>query len=269
MRTGFYGDLKLSDKTTWRLIEQADVSPEVDKELSETFPNLEILRHWVIDLYSNQIGRPFISEKATPEELTEFAEWLNFQSESEYFCDSRRRHCLDFLLFSSYGSKVTALAQRNCQICHGLRSEDDQFPKYLFPIRISPVSHQALNPPTKKAFKKAIEEHFARRNHKFECPGFLCLTLTFVLNLNQRDRDLDNMTKAFQDALAQALSFNDRNVHHLNIAKLIFPAAEEYLYCGIAPSFLNSHENVLSPIFHSSWAGQEVIDLNQYIQDDA
>ena len=97
------------------------------------------------------------------------------------------------------------------------------------------------------------------------------MALTFVLK-HERDkrwpRDVDNMAKAVMDAFSRAVGFDDKFVHHLDIIKLIFPAAEEYVYIRIAPSALNEHADVVASTFHqSSQFARKRIDLADYMPE--
>jgi Endodeoxyribonuclease RusA len=90
--------------------------------------------------------------------------------------------------------------------------------------------------------------------------------LTYVLNKERNERDLDNMTKALVDAFARAVKVDDRNIHHLDALKIIANSAEEYVYIRVAPSYLQDVSTVMVPTFKASWAGQEPLILNDFIR---
>jgi hypothetical protein len=264
------GDGFLIDEQGWQPLALSDVPAEIRGELETEHPNIDRLRGWLLTTYAQQSGRPIETVTGSSQELARLAHWLAFQTMRAGFDVSWRRWPqLHHLLFSTYSSKANLIAQRGCPICHGARPVDDLFPVYLLPIRISPISRQAATSQVFTAFQAAFRHHFATRTVDLGRTGYYCLALTYVLDTNRRDRDLDNLTKAVQDALARALSFDDRRIQHLDVVKLRFPSSEEYIYVRLAPSALNEHGDVVAPIVAHSWAGQESLNLDDFMPPSA
>lgn len=248
---------------TWRLLYEADLPVEVLAQLQNEIPDKRVLKQFLLDAYNSQ------SEDRTRDKAlgTDFIKWLWFQLEHGDAVQSvlmRRWPRLQTLLFETFSSKVTKLSQRHCFICGGTHPPSALFPIYVLPVRITPISRQATTPMLFRAFKKAICSHFERRSIDIR-HSRLCLAVTFVLDSQSRDRDIDNMVKAFQDALAEALGFNDRHILHLDVIKLRFRNIEECLYVRIAPSYLNEHDDVVLQQLNHSWAGQEALDLEKFM----
>ena len=251
---------------SWRPLEEADAPPNVIAELRAEHPNVQVLRDWILAMYAEQRGLALRGPTAPPDQSLELAAWMAFQAmESDFNVILRRWPRPDYLLFATNNEKISTLAQRHCRICHGSRPVSDRFPKYNIPIRIPPISRQASKASTFKAFQAAIKHRIAKRDFDLKSTDRFCMKLTFVLDLLRRDKDLDNMTKALQDAFARALGFDDVHIQHLDVAKLRFPSAEEFVYVGLSRSFLNEHENVLAPVFNHTWAGQEVLNLASFL----
>jgi Holliday junction resolvase RusA-like endonuclease len=250
----------------WQPLQNSDVPSEVWEQFKSQSPDTNVFRQWLAKIYSQQIGENFEVSSATQKDLKRFSSWLGFQTiKSGFVLGFRNHHILQTIFYNDQSSKITIVSQRHCSICRIGRPEEELLPIHTFSIRTTPISRQATRSDTFKAFKKALKAHFSQREIGLGQTGRICLSLTFVLNKRKRDRDLDNMTKALLDALASALGFNDRHVHHLDIVKLIFPDTEEYLYVGLAPSALNEHLDVINPVMHFSWVGTQRIDLADFL----
>jgi Holliday junction resolvase RusA-like endonuclease len=77
--------------------------------------------------------------------------------------------------------------------------------------------------PELKAFKQAL--------------GYLLPPLTipkgklkvrYVFGVSSRASDGDNLIKSFQDALCERYGFNDRDIYHWDVEKVIVPKGKEY-----------------------------------------
>ena len=245
---------------TWRLISFAELPSDVRHELDQEQPNKNLLRGYLLDAFRSQNVR---EAKDGENFESDLLSWLWFQTEDGdgvFSVMIRRWPRLQYLLFKTFSNKVGALSQRHCPICHGVRATDDQFPVWCFPIRITPISRQATKSELFKAYKSVISDHFKKRQIEMT-HSRLCLAVTFVLDSLSRDRDIDNMLKALLDALASALGFDDRHIHHVDAIKLAFPEAEECLYVRVAPSFANEHDDVVIQEFRHTWASQEALDF--------
>lgn len=184
----------------------------------------------------------------------------------------RKYPMLQFVFYGTYADKAGIIAQRRCHICSIGRPMDEMIPIHTLSLRSTPISRQAAGPGVFKAFKRALRAYFSERERN-NAPidlgptGRIYMSFTFILNEHNNNKDLDSMTKALLDALAQALKFNDRHVHHLNVAKLIFAGIEEYVFVHLAPSALNEHSDVMASIMNISWPGRDRIDLADFMEE--
>jgi Holliday junction resolvase RusA-like endonuclease len=252
----------MQNNKNWRLLQLGEFPEEILSEFTIKCPRADVIRPWVIQQYRSQCTQSVQLDEIDHADLVQ---WLIFQQDIlgfEHF--ERKWPRLEHILFGTYSEKVGIIAQRHCQICIGGHPIDDLFPSSLIPIRITPISRQATKSLDWRAFQAAVRTRFTEAKHGLAADQPICLSLTFVLSEKNQDRDLDNLTKAMQDAIARALVINDRHIHHLDVVKLIYPETEEYVYINIAPSFLNTHKNVVVPIFHHTWAGQQVLELSDY-----
>jgi Holliday junction resolvase RusA-like endonuclease len=244
----------------WRPLCPGDVPADIAAEFLAECPNAEVLRSWVIASYELQSGEVGVDGVA------DLARWLVFQEEqSEFSFVYRKWPRLENVLFGTFSDKTIRLAQRHCTICDGGHPIDEQFPQLVLPIRITPLSRQAASTVDWTAIQTAVKSRVDTGRHGLTKNQPICLSLTFVLSSANRDRDLDNLTKAMQDAIARALEINDRFVHHLDVAKLVYADAEEYVYVRTSPSFLNTHRNVIAKTFNQSWAGQSRLELADFV----
>lgn len=62
------------------------------------------------------------------------------------------------------------------------------------------------------------------------------------------------MAKALGDALSRALGFNDKHIHHFDLAKLRGQFPEEYVVIRAAPSNLSDNRDVMVPEARHIWA---------------
>ncbi len=247
----------------WRALRTKDMPNNIAAEFNAECPDAEILRDWVIAEYRSQANRTEVDGVA------DLARWLVFQEEhSEFSLSYRKWPRLENVLFGTFSAKTNSLAQRHCLVCNGGHPMDEQFPQSVLPIRITPMSRQAASSIDWRAFQKAIRARIEPGSHGLTKHHPICLSLTFVLSSAKRDRDLDNLTKAMQDAIARALEINDSIVHHLDVAKLIYEDAEEFVFVRTTPSFLNSHRNVIAKTFNQSWAGQSRLELADFSGSD-
>jgi len=66
------------------------------------------------------------------------------------------------------------------------------------------------------------------------------------------------------DAFSRAVGFDDKDIHHLDVLKLIGQVPEEYMFIRTAPSHLQDCSTVMVPSFEVNWAGQEKLNLADY-----
>lgn len=247
----------------WKPLQPHEVPREVEQQIIATDPDLAIFRSWLFDKFFEQTGRILNTNQMSLEDSKSFANWFTFQQlESVLILGFRKYPKLEAMFHNTYSTKVIALSQRFCSICKAGRSSAEAAALYTIPLRISPVTKQSTSPDFDKAYQNAIKKDLSIKNIVIRKDIKLCLSITYILEKNGRtkDKDLDNMTKGFQDALAKALEFNDKDIHHLDITKIILPKTEESIIVQLSPSFLNDHVDVLIPIVNQTWAGQERID---------
>lgn len=222
------------------------------------------LRVWVVEQFERQVGLAVDLLGCTNDEVARATRWWAFQFENSDIV-FRKYPVLQPLLYGTLTEKATTLSQRSCQVCSGLLPNEQQLPRYFLSIRIEPESRQALDSVNWFAFQSAIRSRFTANNYDLSTSRHLCIALTFVLSNARPDRDVDNMAKALLDAFSRALGFDDKNVHHLDLLKLIDDFQEEYVLVRVAPSHLQNRSNVVLPITNHGWAGQPALRLADFV----
>ena len=94
----------------------------------------------------------------------------------------------------------------------------------------------------------------------------LCLSLTFIVNNGSTEKDIDNMSKILMDAFHDVFYKNDRYVDHLDSLKIRSDSNEEFILFRLMESDINEHRDVTTVEYSHGWAGQEVLDLDEYIE---
>jgi len=158
--------------------------------------------------------------------------------------------------------KLIFFGQISCPICKG------EFPIKTIPIRIKPISKQATqskNKELRKAFERAIRSKIAKDRDFFNKTQDLCVSVVFVMGKESRDKDLDNMSKALMDALEGNLFENDSQIAHLNLIKFKHEENEDYIIVNIRKSNFNKHEDVINKKLNHTWAGREMILLEDFL----
>lgn len=247
----------------WKPLQPHEVPREVEQQIVAKDPDLSVFRSWLFGKFFEQTGRALDPNQLNSGDAKSFANWFTFQQmQSVLVLGFRKYPKLEPIFHNTYSTKVSALSQRFCSICKAGRSSAEAAALYTIPLRISPVTKQSTSPDFDKAYQNAIMKDLSTKNIIIKKDIKLCLSITYILEGNgkTKDKDLDNMTKGFQDALAKALNFNDKDIHHLDVIKIIIPKTEESITVQLSPSFLNDHVDVLAPIVNQTWAGQERID---------
>ncbi len=177
---------------------------------------------------------------------------------------SRRSETKIPVFSPSLSAKVFALSQFHCPIC---ATKDGLFPVCIIPIRVTPVSKQAISKTRKKraAFEKAIRHHFANEKSLLSKDASICLLLVFVVRDKGAQKDVDNMAKAIVDAVKNVLFGDDSRIDHLNILRIKSPD-EEFIYLNIRETQINDHRDVLVPSMLHSWAGLQVVNLEDFLE---
>ncbi len=252
-------DLRLSYPASW---EPLTLSDEAGHQLASKQPNIPWLRNWLLAAYAAQSGNRLQPKTATNAQLIELAQWLRFQQMENHLnvlTPVWRR--LEDVLYHTYDLKINSIKQRRCHICQVARLESDLFFTNVKTVAIKPISRQASEAEVFDAYQATFAKRLAVSPLMIGNTDRICLALTFVLNKNRNDRDLDNMSKAAMDALSRAAGFDDKHVHHLDVVKLILPIKQERIHMRIAPSALNVHDDVVAPFLHESSLGMEHTEL--------
>ena len=155
--------------------------------------------------------------------------------------------------------KASWLAQQHCRVCN------PSFPISIIPIRIRPESWQSIASVNKSAFKKAIQHRLTSDHARSIQQGRICLTMLFVCSSRRKRRDLDNMAKLLMDSIKDVVMEDDTHVDHLNLMRLTHEADEEFVSLRISGSKPNEHDNVVYPSLGHSWAGAELLNIEDFV----
>tara|TARA_R110002167_G_scaffold365855_2_gene591647 strand:+ start:1479 stop:2105 length:627 start_codon:yes stop_codon:yes gene_type:complete len=119
--------------------------------------------------------------------------------------------------YASIDHKLDKLSQHHCNLC-----KTSPFPIKRIPLNLPPISKQASDSDSRKHFERSIKTHLELLNQEISYPKDekICLLVIFLLGNKDRDKDLDNMSKALLDALNNCLFHDDSAVIHLNLIKL-------------------------------------------------
>jgi hypothetical protein len=93
----------------------------------------------------------------------------------------------------------------------------------------------------------------------------LCIHITFVIGKKSNKRDVDNMAKLLLDGLQGQMMEDDNQIDHLSLLRLTWKGDEEYIILHVRESNINRHDDVLYHSMHHSWAGQEELLLDNFI----
>jgi Holliday junction resolvase RusA-like endonuclease len=236
----------------------------VPPALQSEWPDGAAVRAQLLELYESQTGTKLSSPTPSRQEEEAVVTWLNQNAESFLGAFTRKRQTIVPAYSPSLSAKINALAQFHCPIC---ATKDGLFPIKTIPIRISPVSKQAIRqkPKMLAAFERAVRDRFKDAAASFSHDKSICLLIVFVVRAKGAQKDLDNMAKAIIDAVKKVLFGDDRQIDHLNIIRIKSPD-EEYVYLNIRETLLNSHSDVLVPRMLHSWAGAQVLNLEDFLQ---
>lgn len=159
-------------------------------------------------------------------------------------------------------SKIYLLAQHHCPLC----TSRTNHPIQIIPIRISAISNQASPSKMKKAFRAAISSYFHKEYPAYEKNTKLCIQLIFAMPSNNRDKDLDNMAKAFMDVLQTKIFHNDKNVDHLSLLKIKTVENDPFVYINIRETKINEDNLILFSDSKYTWGNRQFIDLKDFME---
>lgn len=235
-------------------------SSELLAELQKDWPDPILVRKEIFLAYNRDNAASQISNAPTRDELDRVVSWLNKDQELDFL---KRRTVLVPSFSTSLSAKVFSLSQFHCPIC---ATRDGLFPVEILPIRIPPVSKQAISQKKgyRAAFELAITHRFSKRVASFSKDDSLCVMIVFVVSRKRRVKDLDNMAKAMLDSVKGVLFGDDRSIDHLNLLRLVSDD-EEWVCLNISRTKINEHNDVFSKHMHHSWAGAEALSLEDFL----
>ena len=248
------------------------ISPEMEEQLSSANPDFERIRTLVLDAFNIENGKEYSLDEITKKEQAEVIRWMNkaFRKNKDASQTVERLALATTTVRTPFFSaslshKILNLAQFHCPLCRvmdGIIS--------VIPIRISAISKQAAanRKGVRKAFEKAIAHNFKHKPLRFEKGDKLCVCTIFVLGKGNRDKDLDNMSKALMDALEGILFSSDMDIVHSNLIKFNCVEGESFIQVNIRKSNLHEHDDVLFQTMAHGWAGQPTLCLNEFMSED-
>lgn len=246
--------------STWQPIGESDLTQEVIGEFnSNEHVDIEVFKDFLLEKYKSQGGNIEGDYKLDDE----FRRWLAYQSMHGIPIAYRKWPRLEPLFFDTWSGKASVLAQRSCRLCNSAIASG--FGPSFIAMRIVPITRQTKKKNLFKAYQAAVKHRLSTNTVRIANCDAICLTITYILRSNGRDKDLDNMTKALQDAVARAFGFDDKRVHHIDVLKIIFASDEEYILMKIGTSNVNKHTDVVIPRSAHSWAGQELLNPEDFM----
>lgn len=163
--------------------------------------------------------------------------------------------------FRSIDSKLDHLSQLHCKLCKG----EDIVPIIRIPFSIMPISKQAANPKVRNEFENSIKDYLRKTNqiNNYNKNDRLCILIIFVLGEEDRDKDLDNMAKAFLDSIKSILFPDDSQIIHLNLMKVRDTTIKNgEIYVNIRKSNFELNKNVIFELRDYYQIERISLDLN-------
>ena len=153
-------------------------SSELLAELQKDWPDPILVRQEIFLAYNRDNAASQISNAPTRDELDRVVSWLNKDQDLDFL---KRRTVLVPSFSTSLSAKVFSLSQFHCPIC---ATREGLFPVEIFPIRIPPVSKQAMSQKKgyRAAFELAIKHRFSKRVASFPKDDSLCVMIVFVVS---------------------------------------------------------------------------------------
>ncbi len=237
----------------------AKKTEELNTALSKDPPDFSLVKKIILEWYFTENSSNIRAiDDLSREELDEIVKWMNQKAMSGEFNLYNKKGALRKLFHESLSSKVGFVSQFHCPFC------TQDYPIVVMNMRIRPQSYQSLDSDLKKAFKAAVSTRINPRNNDFkECK--ICLHIVYVCSEKRREKDVDNMSKILLDSIKDILFDDDSEVDHLSVMKIKNFDDEEYITVNIRKSKLNLASDLLSPFLHHSWAGAEMLELEDFI----
>lgn len=237
----------------------------LQNEVDQKYPDFDKIKSIVLAAFNSENGKYHKSiEDLSDNEKSEIIKWLNrcFEHPSQTVTNLflRKIPVMVPVMSQSLSSKISFLSQFHCPICNVEESGT-----IIMPIRISAISKQSSLPETLKAFEKAVASRFEGRNLNFSKGEKLCVHTVFVLSKNNRDKDLDNMSKALMDSLEKKLFENDIDIQHSSLLKIHHKEEDDFIMLNFRRTDINKHHDVMFDKLAHDWAGQKFLDLNDFM----
>jgi len=238
---------------------------EIQNEVKKEFPDFEKIKLFVLGAFNSENDKTYQSiEDLSDVEKDEIIRWLNrcleYPSQTVTNIFLRKIPVMVPVISQSLSSKISFLSQFHCPLC---KVED--LGTIIMPIRISAISKQSSLHEIRKAFEKAVASRFEKKDIRFSKGEKLCIHTVFVLSKKNRDKDLDNMSKALMDALEGNLFENDMDIQHSSLLKIHHDEEEDYIMLNFRRTNINQHNDVMFDKLAHGWTNQKFLDLNDFM----
>ena len=236
------------------------LTDEFFKELTLECPNYDFIRTKIIDAYNTTTNSNLdVNLPKDSADLLKVVSWLGNLECSEIETGFILKLPKLRRIFSDcISSKINFLGQQYCNQCKL------DFPISTIPIRITPKSHQASKPKIKQAFKQAIKSRLVNSHNYLDAR--VCISILVICGKKSQSGDLDNIAKLLLDSMKGVIFNDDEQIDHLNIMRINDNSNEDYIIIHVGKSHLNEHQDVLYAGTNHSWAGQEPINLENYLK---
>lgn len=244
-------------------------TPELIQELHNEKPNYLKIKNEIIKIYNREHEKSLsLTEGICLEDAIAIEKWLlklfHSHPQAAQLFYQRKQIQIPFIS-PNLAVAIGGISNFDCPFCTGTYS----YPIQHIPIRIAALSKQASPTKLLDAFKKAIKHRLSMSNAvtKYEKGDKLCVYVVFVLSRKNKNKDLDNMSKALMDALEDILFDEDMEIQHLNLMKIRSPETDAYLNINIRKSLLHQHDGVIfKDSMRQGWAGWEFLALENFME---
>jgi Holliday junction resolvase RusA-like endonuclease len=231
-------------------------APDFLRGLEPSFRNMPLLRSKIIAAFNNANNKNVpTGTEPNDEQLKEVAGWLGTIAPFGFTSGESQPK---WRIFTSMSQKVSTISQWNCEFC------GDEFPVVVIPVRIKPRSYQSVTKLEKRAFKLALTRWFAEKQRFGAKP--ICIHITVAMSKTTRISDVDNIAKLLLDGIKGTVFDDDRQIEHLSIVRLRTYDDEDYVHLRIAPSTINSADDLFCSRTHHVWQVGDAIELSDYVE---
>lgn len=219
----------------------------INKELSKSNPDFSVVKKLLLKLFIHE--NPDISinrDKLNLEDKNQIERWLN-KKHPDLSRFIILKPVYKFIFGGDLFHKIDSYSQYHCPLCNG-----NSIAIY-FIIHIPPQSFQSNNKKLKMAFTDCIQDQMQKKKIDSLKNKRLCVLITFILNKDRPEKDIDNMAKMLLDACNGVLYKDDKQIDHLNLFKFRTNKSEEYIAFNIRESQININNDVLFEEFFIDW----------------